>query len=120
VEQWHARQSLAGFKIRCLAAGGTRRERRAMLAHAYSAAISGVDAHVARVESDSAAGTPGFLIVGLPDSALNERASACVPRSSTRDSVGVALALRATDEQHLRLERSSDRALPCQRCGTPK
>jgi magnesium chelatase family protein len=94
-----------------------------MLAHAYSAAISGVDAHVVRVESDSAAGTPGFLIVGLPDRALNEsreRVRAAIvnsgfgyppgrllvnlaPADMRKTGVGfdlaVALALLATDEQ---------------------
>ena len=43
-----------------------------MLALAYSAAIAGIDAHVVSVETDSAAGIPAFLIVGLPDRALNE------------------------------------------------
>src|ERR1700716_2733699 len=43
-----------------------------MLALAFSAAIAGIDAHVVRVETDSAAGIPHFAIVGLPDRALNE------------------------------------------------
>ncbi len=43
-----------------------------MLALAFSAAIAGIDAHVVRVETDSAAGVPNFAIVGLPDRALNE------------------------------------------------
>ncbi|HEY0383258.1 MAG TPA: YifB family Mg chelatase-like AAA ATPase [Candidatus Elarobacter sp.] len=43
-----------------------------MLALAFSAAIAGIDAHVVRVETDSAAGIPNFAIVGLPDRALNE------------------------------------------------
>ena len=43
-----------------------------VLAFAHSAAIAGIDAYVVRVESDSAAGTPTFHIVGLPDRALNE------------------------------------------------
>lgn len=43
-----------------------------MLALAFSAAIAGIDAHVVRVETDSAAGVPVFAIVGLPDRALNE------------------------------------------------
>jgi hypothetical protein len=43
-----------------------------MLSLAFSAAIAGIDAHVVRVETDSAAGVPVFAIVGLPDRALNE------------------------------------------------
>jgi hypothetical protein len=43
-----------------------------MLALSFSAAIAGIDAHVVRVETDSAAGVPAFAIVGLPDRALNE------------------------------------------------
>jgi magnesium chelatase family protein len=94
-----------------------------MLAHAFSAAIAGIDAHVVRVESDSAAGTPGLLIVGLPDRALNEsreRVRAAIvnsgfgyppgrlvvnlaPADMRKAGVGfdlaIALALLATDEQ---------------------
>ena len=43
-----------------------------MIALAFSAAIAGIDAHIVRVETDSAAGVPNFAIVGLPDRALNE------------------------------------------------
>ena len=43
-----------------------------MLALAFSAGINGIDAHVVRVESDSAAGTPAMIVVGLPDRALKE------------------------------------------------
>jgi magnesium chelatase family protein len=43
-----------------------------MIALAYSAAVAGIDAYVVRVETDSAAGTPSLLVVGLPDRALNE------------------------------------------------
>jgi len=43
-----------------------------MLALAFSAAIAGIDAHVARVETDSAAGIPIFTLVGLADLALNQ------------------------------------------------
>ena len=32
----------------------------------------GIDGFVVRVEADSAPGTPGFAIIGLPDSALRE------------------------------------------------
>jgi magnesium chelatase family protein len=32
----------------------------------------GIDGYVVRVEADSAPGTPGFTIIGLPDRALNE------------------------------------------------
>src|ERR1700682_1354105 len=45
---------------------------KCMLSLAFSAAIAGIDAYVVRVETDSAAGTPAFAIVGLPDRALNE------------------------------------------------
>ena len=94
-----------------------------MLAFAHSAAIAGIDAYVVRVESDSAAGTPAFHIVGLPDRALNESRdrvrSAIVnsgfgfppgqllvnlaPADPRKSGVGfdlaVALTLLATDEQ---------------------
>src|ERR1700676_3456215 len=94
-----------------------------MLAHAFSAAIAGIDAHVVRVESDSAAGTPGLLIIGLPDRALNEskeRVRAAIvnsgfgyppgrllvnlaPADQRKSGVGfdlaIALALLVTDEQ---------------------
>ena len=43
-----------------------------MLALAHSAAMLGIDGFVVRVEADSAPGTPGFAIIGLPDSALRE------------------------------------------------
>jgi len=43
-----------------------------MLALAYSAAISGIDAYIVRVQTDSSSGLPHFAIVGLPDRALNE------------------------------------------------
>jgi magnesium chelatase family protein len=96
---------------------------RRMLAHAFSAAIAGIDAHVVRVETDSAAGTPLLLIVGLPDRALNEsreRVRAAIvnsgfgyppgrlvvnlaPADMRKAGVGfdlaIALALLATDEQ---------------------
>ncbi len=45
-----------------------------MIALAFSAAIAGIDAHIVRVETDSAAGTPHLQIVGLPDRALKESA----------------------------------------------
>ena len=94
-----------------------------MLAFAFSAAIAGIDAHVVRVETDSAAGTPALLIVGLPDRALNEsreRVRAAIvnsgfgfppgrllvnlaPADMRKTGVGfdlaIALALLATDEQ---------------------
>jgi magnesium chelatase family protein len=97
-------------------------ERR-MLAHAFSAAIAGIEAHLVRVETDSAAGTPHLLIVGLPDRALNEsreRVRAAIvnsgfgvppgrlvvnlaPADMRKTGVGfdlaIALALLATDEQ---------------------
>ena len=94
-----------------------------MLALAFSAAIAGIDAFVVRVETDSAAGTPNFAIVGLPDRALNEsreRIRAALvnsgfgfppgrllanlaPADMRKTGVGfdlaIALALLATDEQ---------------------
>jgi magnesium chelatase family protein len=94
-----------------------------MLAHGFSAAIAGIDAHVVRVETDSAAGVPGFLIVGLPDRALNESreriraaivnsgfgfppgrllvnlAPADMRKEGVAFDLAIALALLATDEQ---------------------
>jgi len=43
-----------------------------MLSLAYSAAMLGIESYVVRVEADSAAGTPHFAIIGLPDRALGE------------------------------------------------
>jgi len=43
-----------------------------VLALAHSAAMLGIDGYVVRVEADSAPGTPGFAIIGLPDRALGE------------------------------------------------
>jgi magnesium chelatase family protein len=43
-----------------------------LLALAHSAAMLGIDGYVVRVEADSAAGTPAFALIGLPDRALNE------------------------------------------------
>jgi magnesium chelatase family protein len=45
---------------------------RSVLALAHSAAMRGVDGYVVRVEADSSAGTPSFVIIGLPDRALGE------------------------------------------------
>jgi magnesium chelatase family protein len=94
-----------------------------VLAFAHSAAIAGIDAYVVRVESDSAAGTPTFHIVGLPDRALNESrdrvrsaivnsgfgfppgqllvnlAPADLRKSGVGFDLAVALTLLATDEQ---------------------
>jgi magnesium chelatase family protein len=94
-----------------------------MIAVAFSAAISGIDAHVVRVETDSAAGIPAFAIVGLPDRALNksrERIRAAIinsgfgfppgrllvnlaPADMRMSGAGfdlaIALSLLATDEQ---------------------
>ncbi len=94
-----------------------------MLALAFSAAIAGIDAHVVRVETDSAAGTPSFAIVGLPDRALNESreriraalvnsgfgfppgkllanlAPADMRKTGAGFDLAIALALLATDEQ---------------------
>jgi magnesium chelatase family protein len=94
-----------------------------MQALGYSAAIAGIDAHVVRVETDSAAGTPSLSIVGLPDRALNESrervraaivnsgfgfppgrllvnlAPADMRKSGVAFDLAIALALLATDEQ---------------------
>src|ERR1700742_72813 len=94
-----------------------------MLASAYSAALAGIDAHIVRVETDSAAGLPHFALVGLADRALNEsreRVRAAIinsgfgfppgrllanlaPADMRKAGVGfdlaIALALLATDEQ---------------------
>jgi len=43
-----------------------------MLSLAFSAAMLGIEGYVVRVEADSAPGTPGFIIIGLPDRALGE------------------------------------------------
>ena len=94
-----------------------------MLSLAFSAAVVGIDAHVVRVETDSAAGVPHFALVGLADKALNEsreRVRAAIvnsgfgfppgrllvnlaPADMRKSGVGfdlaIALALLATDEQ---------------------
>jgi magnesium chelatase family protein len=43
-----------------------------MLSLGFSAAMLGIEGYVVRVEADSAPGTPGFAIIGLPDRALGE------------------------------------------------
>ncbi len=43
-----------------------------MLAASLTAAVLGVEAHLVRVEADSAPGFPRFTMVGLPDSAVKE------------------------------------------------
>jgi magnesium chelatase family protein len=43
-----------------------------MLSLAFTAALSGVDAHIVRVEADIASGLPSFALVGLPDRATLE------------------------------------------------
>jgi magnesium chelatase family protein len=43
-----------------------------MLATSFTAAIVGVDAHLVRVEADTASGFPRFTMVGLPDSSIRE------------------------------------------------
>jgi magnesium chelatase family protein len=94
-----------------------------MLSLAFSSAIAGIDAHVVRVETDSAAGVPVFAIVGLPDRALNESreriraaivnsgfgfppgrllvnlAPAGIRKGGVAFDLAIALALLATDEQ---------------------
>jgi magnesium chelatase family protein len=46
-----------------------------MLATSLTAAVLGVEAHLVRVEADSAPGFPRFAMVGLPDSAVKESES---------------------------------------------
>ncbi len=96
---------------------------RRMIALAHSAAVAGIDAYVVRVETDSAAGTPAFALVGLPDRALNESrdrvraaivnsgfgfppgrllvnlAPADLRKSGVAFDLAIALALLAADEQ---------------------
>ena len=43
-----------------------------MLATSITAAVLGVEAHLVRVEADSAPGFPRFTMVGLADSAVKE------------------------------------------------
>jgi len=43
-----------------------------VLALCHSAAMHGIDGYVVRVEADSAAGTPSFSLIGLPDRTLGE------------------------------------------------
>jgi magnesium chelatase family protein len=43
-----------------------------MLATSLTATVLGVDAHLIRVEADTAPGFPKFVMVGLPDSAVKE------------------------------------------------
>ena len=65
-----------------------------MLALAHSAAMLGIDGYVVRVEADSAAGTPGFSLIGLPDRALGEardRVRAAVINSGYRFPAGKVL-----------------------------
>src|SRR5579883_799986 len=52
--------------------GAVAIRRLRMLALAHSAAMLGIDGYVVRVEADSAPGTPGFDLIGLPDRALRE------------------------------------------------
>ena len=46
-----------------------------MLATSMTGALVGVEAHLVRVEADTAAGFPSFTMVGLPDSAVKESES---------------------------------------------
>jgi magnesium chelatase family protein len=43
-----------------------------MLATSLTAAVVGVEAHLIRVEADTASGFPRFTVLGLPDSAIKE------------------------------------------------
>ncbi len=98
-----------------------------MLSLAFSAAMLGIEGYVVRVEADSAPGTPGFTIIGLPDRALAEAsnrvrsaivnsgfaypagrllvnlAPANVRKAGPAFDVAMALALIAMDEQIDRL-----------------
>src|SRR5687768_11891332 len=47
-------------------------QEESMLATSLTAAVLGVDAHLVRVETDTAPGFPKFTMVGLPDSAVKE------------------------------------------------
>jgi magnesium chelatase family protein len=47
-------------------------EEGGLLATSIAAALVGVEAHLIRVEADTAPGFPGFTMVGLPDSAVRE------------------------------------------------
>jgi magnesium chelatase family protein len=46
-----------------------------MLATSLTAALLGIEAHLVRVETDTAQGFPSFTMVGLPDSAVKESES---------------------------------------------
>jgi magnesium chelatase family protein len=46
-----------------------------MLATSLTAAVLGIEAHLVRVETDTAQGFPSFTMVGLPDSAVKESES---------------------------------------------
>ncbi|HTA40730.1 MAG TPA: YifB family Mg chelatase-like AAA ATPase [Candidatus Acidoferrales bacterium] len=98
-----------------------------MLSLAFSAAMLGIEGYVVRVEADSAPGTPGFTIIGLPDRALGEAsnrvrsaivnsgfsypagrllvnlAPANVRKAGPAFDIAMALALIAMDEQIDRL-----------------
>ena len=100
---------------------------RDMLSLAFSAAMLGIEGYVVRVEADSAPGTPGFTIIGLPDRALAEAsnrvrsaivnsgfaypagrllvnlAPANVRKAGPAFDIAMALALIAMDEQIDRL-----------------
>ncbi|PIS46379.1 MAG: magnesium chelatase, partial [Ignavibacteria bacterium CG08_land_8_20_14_0_20_37_9] len=43
-----------------------------MLSKVFSSATFGIDAYLVEVETNSERGIPGFIIVGLPDSAIKE------------------------------------------------
>jgi magnesium chelatase family protein len=98
-----------------------------MLSLAFSAAMLGIEGYVVRVEADSAPGTPGMRIIGLPDRALGEAsdrvrsaifnsglaypagkllvnlAPADVRKAGPAFDLAIALALVAIDEQVDRL-----------------
>jgi magnesium chelatase family protein len=55
-----------------LTSGPAGPNNRSVLARVLSAALSGVEAALVRVEVDVASGLPAFTVVGLPDSAVRE------------------------------------------------
>ena len=44
-------------------------------ARTYSVALVGLHGHIVDVEADVSQGLPGFVLLGLPDTALNESKS---------------------------------------------
>ena len=61
-----------------------------MFARTYGATTMGVDGLIIDVEVDSAAGLPGFDIVGLPDTAVKEAKErlAAAPEGTSMETIG--------------------------------